>query len=174
MVEQQTLTERWEEVCQRLRQRWGELSAEDLRAFRGDFEQLVEWLQHRTGERRAAIRQFFDEISADGVDVLDALHETAEQAAEELSQRARRGYETLREGYSDAEGIIKRHPGQSLAVAFGLGLVSGLTAAIVLGGRARRRHDERSRHAIEQLGRHVLDSLASIAPESVKQRFRGQ
>ena len=52
MVNQQTLTGHWNEVRGKLKEKWGQLSDDDLRSFSGSIDQLVGRIQEKTGDAR--------------------------------------------------------------------------------------------------------------------------
>ena len=112
MANQQTLTGNWNEIKGRLREAWGQLTDSDLMEFNGDVDQLVGTIQRRTGEAREAIRSRLDEILGEGGSSLAAL--TA--------------------GFGDytrqARESLSRHPGITVASAFGAGLIVGLIAGL--------------------------------------------
>jgi ElaB/YqjD/DUF883 family membrane-anchored ribosome-binding protein len=53
---------------------------------------------------------------------------TAEAAQEMAEQWAGR----MREGYGQAEDMVKRHPAESIAVAFGAGLLTGVILSMCM------------------------------------------
>jgi uncharacterized protein YjbJ (UPF0337 family) len=167
MVNQQVLAGKWNEISGKLKEKWGELIDDDLRAFNGNVDQLVGTIQRKTGESRAAIEGFLGEIAEGSSQAASHLRDKAQEGATQFAQAAREGYDALRQGYAEAESMVQQRPGQSLAVAFGLGLLAGVGVALLL--RQRRSETEsamsRSRAAAEHFGRHVLDTLASMMPQ---------
>jgi uncharacterized protein YjbJ (UPF0337 family) len=51
----QTIQGEWTHLCGLARQRWSQLTDDDLGALEGNFEQLVGRIQQKTGEGREAI-----------------------------------------------------------------------------------------------------------------------
>ncbi len=105
-------------------QRWGHLTADDLRALESDVHALVDRIQEKTGEGRDAIARFLLHSAA-----------SARQSGERLTEDARRAARELRERYDHAEELVRTNPTQAVAAAFGVGVVAGL----VLGAALRRR-----------------------------------
>ena len=62
MIDQQILSGNWREVSGKLKAKWGQLTDNELQAFNGNVEQLVGRIQEKTGESRAAVEQFLDQI----------------------------------------------------------------------------------------------------------------
>ena len=82
---QQTLEGNWNEIKGKLRERWGQLSQDDLQKARGNVEQLVGVIQKKTGEARDRIEQYLSEVTAEGASgvsrVADAVRGYASTAA---------------------------------------------------------------------------------------------
>src|SRR5204863_284881 len=58
MVNAQTLQGHWEEVKGKLREKWGQLTGDDLERFSGDVDKLVGLIQRKTGVARSAIEEY--------------------------------------------------------------------------------------------------------------------
>jgi ElaB/YqjD/DUF883 family membrane-anchored ribosome-binding protein len=107
-----------------LAQRWGHLTAEDLKAVEAEIHALVARIQERTGEGREAVEQLL-------------LQEAAftRHAGERLAKNARHAAGELRDRYNHVQEVVRDSPAQALATAFGFGLIAGL----VIGSALRRR-----------------------------------
>ena len=57
----QTIQGEWNHLCCLARQRWSQLTEDDLRVQEGNIEQLVDRIQQKTGEGREAIEKFFSD-----------------------------------------------------------------------------------------------------------------
>ncbi len=118
----------WNRLRAQVRERWGQLTDDDLQIPGGDLDQLVSLVQQRTGEGREAIERFITNLSSRGSMV-------AEHAAEALSDYSHQAGERLRERYDHATGIVRENPARSLVTAFGVGLVAGLIVGLSLRSR---------------------------------------
>ena len=56
----------WDHLCGLARQRWNQLTEDDLRGIEENLEQLFGRIQQKTGEGREAIETFFAEMSSRG------------------------------------------------------------------------------------------------------------
>src|SRR5947199_2201891 len=141
MVNQQTLQGNWNEIKGKLRNKWGQLTNDDLQSANGNVDQLVGLIQRKTGEARDQIESFLDELTANGASgfsqAADTAREYAQQAMEAMQERSkqatetfRRTYdqasETVRNSYGQAEDMIKERPAESAAVCFGVGMLVGV------------------------------------------------
>ena len=131
MVNQQTLQGNWNEIKGRLRERWGQLTEDDLREFNGNVDQLVGTIQRKTGESReqieAQLESMMERASRGAERARESVQEYSQQAAEMYNQMAG----NLRAGYEDVETLVRRNPAESVAVAFGTGLIAGLIIGLV-------------------------------------------
>jgi uncharacterized protein YjbJ (UPF0337 family) len=166
MVNQQVLAGHWNELRGKLKEKWGKLSDDDLLSFNGNVDQLVGQIQQKTGETREAIERFLGQVADEGSDFLRAARDRMQETAGQVADEARQGYEGLRQGYAEAERVVQSRPGQSVAVAFGVGLIAGIGVTLLLRERARETTFVRGHSAAEQFGRQMLDLLASVLPES--------
>jgi ElaB/YqjD/DUF883 family membrane-anchored ribosome-binding protein len=124
----QTIQGEWSHLCSLARQRWNQLTEDDLRGLEGNIEQLVGRIQQKTGEGRDVIEAFFSEMASRGSSAVA-------QATEAAGQYARQAGNQVRERYDSAEGLVRRHPTETVVAAFGLGLVVGMITGLLMRGR---------------------------------------
>ena len=143
MVNQQTLQGNWNEIKRKLRNKWGQLTNDDVQRFDGNVDRLLGLIQRKTGAGRGTIEKFLNEVSANGSFAVENASETvrdyAHQAAGKIQDGAaqavdslREGYDSLHQGYEEAEELVRRHPGESIAICFGAGVLAGLMAALLI------------------------------------------
>jgi len=139
MVNAQTLQGNWNEIKGKLRTRWGQLTNDELQHFSGNVDQLVGTIQRKTGEARNAIEHYLEELSSNGASALsqasESVREYANQAAGAVQESSKKAAESMRQGYEDAEKMIRDRPGESIAVCFGVGMVVGLLLGLAVRGR---------------------------------------
>ena len=136
MIKQQTLQGNWNEIKGKLRSKWGSLTDDDLQVFNGNVDQLVGTIQRKTGEARESIEQFFEQFSSDSASAISRAGETvrayAHQAADSIQDTSRKAAESVREGYTEVEDIVRQRPIESLAVCFGAGVITGVVVGLLL------------------------------------------
>ncbi|NLY00575.1 MAG: CsbD family protein [Rhodopirellula sp.] len=139
MVNEQQLQGNWNEIRGNIRSRWGQISDDELTTFNGNVEELVGTIQRKTGESQEAIRNYLDEISQKAARTASRLTEQAgqyaSQAAASMHDASRHLADTVAAGYSDAERLVQTRPAESLAVAFGLGLITGVVIGMLASSR---------------------------------------
>ena len=139
MTNQQILEGNWNELKGKLRQKWGELTDDDLPQIRGDAEQIIGIIQRKTGEGREAIEQYLQEVSGNAASAIGTASETvrdyAQHAAESVQHTTKQATDQVRAGYIEAERFVRNRPGESLLACFGVGLITGVVIALSLRSR---------------------------------------
>jgi uncharacterized protein YjbJ (UPF0337 family) len=136
MVNQEILQGSWNEVKGQLKSKWGRLTNDDLQQFDGNVEHLIGLIQRKSGETRAAIEEYLDELTAEGGSLIghaaEEVRRYAHDAAEMVHEGSTRATETLQQGYEDAESMIRRRPSESVAVGFGAGILVGVLFGMIM------------------------------------------
>ena len=134
MALQQKLQGNWKEAVGRIKHHWGQLTDDELLQTEGDIDRLIGVVQRKTGESRDAIENILndvaDDLGADGVaghakEYLHAARQRVQETAEHVG-------ESVQEGYEQAERVMKRHPFETVAVSFGVGLLGGLVVGLMI------------------------------------------
>ena len=136
MVNQQTLQGHWNEIKGQLRRRWSELSQDDLEAFHGNVDELVGLIQRKSGEARATIETVLDDLTKNGASAFartaEEVRDYVEDAAERIQEGSRQAVDSVRQGYEDVQDVVRDRPTESVAVCFGLGVITGLLLGLVV------------------------------------------
>lgn len=139
MVNQQTLQGNWNEIKGRLRNKWGQLTNDELQSFDGNVERLIGLIQRKTGEGRSSVENFLEELTSNGSSTISqataAVGEYAQQAAGRFQEGSKQAAETMRHGYEEAERMVKQRPAESVAVCFGAGVLAGLMLGLMMRSR---------------------------------------
>jgi uncharacterized protein YjbJ (UPF0337 family) len=139
MTHQHTLEGDWTEIKGNLRQRWEQLTDEDLPQIRADADQIIAIIQRKTGQSREAIEGYLREISGSAALAIgtatEAVRDYAQHASETVQHRTRQAADQVRAGYDEAERFVRDRPGESLLVCFGVGVITGVVIALSLRSR---------------------------------------
>ena len=150
MITREELKGRWNEIRGQIKEKWGQLTDDDLRQAEGNTDQLIGLIQRKTGEGREQISKFFDNFTREtgdrATDVMGQAGQAMNQAAESVQRYAQdagkyaqEGYQqasrSVQEGLHQAEETVRQKPVESLAVAFGTGVITGLLVALVMRSR---------------------------------------
>jgi len=146
MINAQEIQGKWNKIRGQVKEKWGQLTDDDLMIHGGNVDQLVGRIQSKTGEGREAIEKFLGELTSRGsagiAHASEAAREFAQQAgsiAQGAGERIREGYGQVAEGarqrYEMAEDLVRHNPVESVAAAFGFGLVMGVVVGLALRSR---------------------------------------
>lgn len=132
---QQKMMGNWNQLRGMVKEHWGGLTDDDLQRVKGDFDQLVGLIQERTGEARQQIERSLGELSDQAVGMFAQASDSARQYADQASEAVRGAAQQVRdrsmEQYEQAQELFRRHPAESVAVAFGTGLVVGVIVGLI-------------------------------------------
>jgi uncharacterized protein YjbJ (UPF0337 family) len=138
-INAQELQGQWNTLRGRVKEKWGQLTDDDLMMHGGNVDQLIGKIQQRTGEGREAIERFLTDLTSQGSSAVAQATETVGRFAHQATDRLRDQYgqwaDQARDRYEDAQDMVRHNPGQSVAVAFGVGLVAGLVVGLALRSR---------------------------------------
>lgn len=138
-INAQELQGQWNQIRGKVKEKWGQLTDDDLNVGSGNFDQVIGKIQQRTGEGREAIEKFFGTLTSGGSSAVSQAAEKARDFAANAGERFRDGYgqasDFARERYEQAEDVVRHRPAQSVAAAFGIGLVVGLVVGIAVRSR---------------------------------------
>jgi uncharacterized protein YjbJ (UPF0337 family) len=136
MISQQTLRGSWNEIAGKLRSKWGQLSDDELQEHHGNVQELVGYIQRKTGVARDQIERFLNDLGSEGSGAMGKAAGMVQDAASRAAETARRGAHTVARGaqssYAAAERMVHQRPATSVAAAFGAGLITGVVLAILL------------------------------------------
>lgn len=136
MINQQTLQGNWNEIKGKLRSKWGSLTDDDVLVFNGNVDQLLGTIQRKTGEARESVEQFFEQFSSNGAAAISQGGETVragvQRAADSVQKASQQAAASAREGYAEVEDMVRQHPAESLAVCFGVGVITGVVVTLLL------------------------------------------
>ena len=93
-INAQELQGQWNNLRGQVKQKWGQLTDDDLQIHQGNVDQLVGRIQQKTGEGRESIEKFLGELTSKGAS-------TISQAAEAVSNYTHQATDRLRDRYGD-------------------------------------------------------------------------
>jgi len=138
-INAQELQGQWNKLRGQVKERWGQLTEDDLQIHGGNIDQLVGKIQQRTGETRESIERFLTDLTGRGGSAVaqasEAVSNFAQQAGDRLRDRYGDFAEQARDRFDMAQDVVRHNPSQSVAAAFGVGLVAGLIVGLALRSR---------------------------------------
>jgi uncharacterized protein YjbJ (UPF0337 family) len=129
----------WNQIKGKVKQRWGQLTDTELNQVEGNFDQLVGLIQRKTGDARDQIERAVSDLSDTAGGMMSQATEAAREYAGHAGDAIRGAAEQVRdrtvETYEGAQEMFRRRPTESVAAAFGTGLVVGLVVGLLIGSR---------------------------------------
>ena len=130
---------RWNEIKGKVREKWGQLTDDEMSRVQGNYEQLVGLIEQKTGEPRMQIESFLTHLTEQGKSFVnqmtDTVQEYAGQAADVVRSAATHATDAARNRIQDTRRVVKRHPVESLAICFGVGMIVGAVLGLTLKSR---------------------------------------
>jgi len=138
-INAQELQGQWNKLKGQVKEKWGQLTDDDLQITGGNVDQLVGRIQQKTGVARDAVEKFLTELTQHGGSTVANAAQAVGEFTHNAGDRLREGYgqvaDQMRDKYETAEDLVRHNPGQSVAAAFGIGLVAGLVVGLALRSR---------------------------------------
>jgi len=138
-INAQELQGQWNRLRGQVREHWGQLTDDDLQMQGGNVDQLVGRIQQKTGETREVIERYLNDLTARGgsavAQATEAIGQYAQQTGERLRERYGEFADQARDRFDSARDVVRENPSQSLAAAFGVGLLAGLIVGLALRSR---------------------------------------
>jgi uncharacterized protein YjbJ (UPF0337 family) len=132
---EQRLFGHWNSIKGKIKEHWGQITDDELAEVEGQYDQLVGLIQQKTGEARQQIKRAIDEIADEYGGAFEEAKQVAREYADQANELARETADHVRqrarEGYEQAHEIVRRRPAESVAVAFGTGLLVGVIVGLI-------------------------------------------
>ena len=139
MTNAQKLQGSWNQIRGQVKERWGNLTDDDLRIKDGNIDQMVGRIQQKTGEARETIESFLDQLTEKGATMASQVAQTVGNTAHQAGDRLREHWSQVADqasaGYDQAQRMVRDNPARSAATIFGVGLAVGLLVGLTLGRR---------------------------------------
>ena len=138
-MNEQAFKGNWNEVKGKIREKWGQLTDDEVDRTGGNLEKVMGMIERKTGESREQIEAFLRSAAKEGAAwkdrIVDTAHEYATAAAEGSQEFAHQAADAARSGYDQTRKLVKHRPMESLAVCFGIGLLTGVIVALTMRSR---------------------------------------
>ena len=138
-INAQELQGQWNQVKGKVKEKWGQLTDDDINIGSGNMDQVIGKIQSRTGEAREGIEKFLGTLTSGAASAVNTAAQKVGEFASGAGDRIKDGYghvsDFTRDHYEQAEDIVRHRPGQSIAAAFGVGVVLGMIVGVAIRSR---------------------------------------
>ncbi len=129
----------WRDIVGAVKSTFGQITGDDLTKVEGDVEQLIALLQRKTGQSKERLESFVSEAVNNASGTVNRISDAATQYAGQAAEKIRENYDSMAEsaqyGYDQTMRQVSRRPMESVAIALGAGLLTGLIVGLSLGNR---------------------------------------
>ena len=175
MSTQQRIIGNWGQLKGRVKERWGQLTDDELQEVEGNFDQLLGLIQQKTGETREQIEGTLSELNKSVRDAIPGTATTVRQYADRASEAVRGAAEQVSDEavvrYEEAQDMVRQHPREAIVAAFGVGVGVGLLIAPSFHTSQSRPRGWRDRMMAEGIGRRLLERAESMLPDALAERL---
>ncbi|HEX7450515.1 MAG TPA: CsbD family protein, partial [Pirellulales bacterium] len=99
MINAQEVRGQWDKLRGKVKEKWGQLTDDDLMIVGGNVDELIGRIHEKTGVAREQIEHFIAELASRSSTTLNQAREAAMHFAEDASGRMREGAQRMRAGY---------------------------------------------------------------------------
>jgi uncharacterized protein YjbJ (UPF0337 family) len=143
VVTQDTLKSNWNAISGAVKEKYGQITGDELSKVKGNWDQFVSLLQRKTGQTKQQVEHFVDECCDEVGSAYQQVADKVGSAASQAGQYVKEGYESavenVEQGYEYSQDcareMVQRRPIETLAVVTGIALVGGVLLGMSLGKR---------------------------------------
>ena len=141
MISKERLEGNWNRISGQVREKYGQITSDELEQAQGSVEQLVGLIQRKTGQSREQVNKFLGDCVQSTENAYNRLSEKAGEYAEAAGHAVRENYDRVAEeahrGYDYTVRTVSKRPLESVAVALGAGLFAVLVIGLSMATRRR-------------------------------------
>ncbi len=134
MITRNEVAGKWNQIKGALLEKYGQLSEDDVSRAQGDITRLIGIVEQRTGQARAEIENFVHSSMEEAGSMARRVADASSQFASQAADRMREGYghvsDSAQQGFATARQTVRRSPMESVAVAFGVGVLAGIVVTL--------------------------------------------
>lgn len=129
----------WNRVAGNVKEKYGEINNDELRQVEGNADQLTGLIQQKTGQAREQIEAYVDALFRGEGSVTQRATELVQEYAESTRRAVQEGYQQVsqraRRGYEQSTEMVADRPMESIIAALGVGLITGIAIGMSIASR---------------------------------------
>jgi len=141
MVTRDQLMGNWNSIVGSIKEKFGELTKDELARVEGNFEQLVGLVQRKTGQSKEQISSFITECCDNAGTAYNQVANRASHYADVAGDTIRENYDRVaseaKKGLDYTARSVGQRPIESLALAIGTGVIAGVLLGLSMSSRKR-------------------------------------
>jgi len=141
MVSRDQLMGNWNSIVGSIKEKFGELTKDELARVEGNFEQLVGLVQRKSGQSKEQIASFISDCCESAGTTYSEVANRASHYVDVAGDAIRENYDRVaseaKKGLDYTAQSVGRRPVESLALAIGAGIVAGIMLGLSMSGRKR-------------------------------------
>ena len=131
----------WNDVAGAVREKYGQITSDDIALANGSLQQLIGTIQKKTGDARETIEKFLESAGGSASTYVNRVREHAGDYAANAGTIAKDQYarasEAVSDGVESAKEVVTQRPMEAVLTAFGIGIAAGAIFALSLSSRRR-------------------------------------
>ncbi len=150
MITKEQAQGNWKSIVGKVKEKFGQITGDELTSLEGNLDKLIGLVQQKSGQSREWVEAFLTDASGTAKNVAQQVGEKTSQYAhqaadvvrenyENLSEAAQHGYEQLSaaasRSYDSTAKAVSNRPFESIAIALGCGILTGLVVGLSLANR---------------------------------------
>jgi uncharacterized protein YjbJ (UPF0337 family) len=140
MISKERLDGNWNRVTGAVREKFAQITGDDLERVQGNAEQLIGMIQQKTGVGREKIESFLDSCCRSTESAVNRVTDTASEYAGMAGKAVRENYDQFaadaQRGYTATMKSMRRRPLESVAIALGAGVLAGIAVGLAISKRS--------------------------------------
>ena len=141
MLAKETLEGNWKSIVGAVREKFSEITGDELGRIEGNVEQLIGLIQRKSGQSREQIESFLESSSRPASSTINRVTNQVSDYADVAGQAVRENYDRIaseaQRGYDYSVRTMQRRPLESVVIALGAGVLAGLVLGISMSSRRR-------------------------------------
>lgn len=136
---QMELKSKWNDLKQQISEHWSQISSDELNHVGHNAQKLIAYIENRTGEAKDEIERVLSGLDDQAASLYNRASAVAKDymagASDATREKAQEVWKMAEQRGAEAKQMVRSRPGESIAVAFGAGIVAGVILGLV--GRSR-------------------------------------